>query len=236
MLACQEGHRDVAELLLDRGADVGQAKQDGTTALILACEKGHRDVAELLLDRGADVGQADENGMTALMWACQKGHLDVATLLFEKSADANQAMDNTVTPLMCASHFGHLPCVEALLSHGAVALTVMTGDNVVLGAGPGATALSLATTAGHEDIVAILVDIVALYAWMTPMGLDAYVPAMVGAGIASVAAAKGVPAEMISGWAGQVGLSTKQEQALLAAAASPGAGTREAAEADEAGS
>ena len=100
-------------------------------------------------------------------------------------------------------------------------------------------AAAAASVPAAEEVVQVDMtdpDIVELYAWMTPMGLDAYVPAMVGAGITSVAAAKGVPAEMISGWAGQVGLSTKQEQALLAAAASPGAGTSGAAGAGGAGS
>ena len=54
MLACQEGHRDVAELLLDRGADVEQAWQDGRTALLLVRHSGHDDVVELLLSRGAE--------------------------------------------------------------------------------------------------------------------------------------------------------------------------------------
>ena len=57
----------MAELLLDRGADAGQALQNGMTALMSACYNGHRDVAELLLDRGADVGQAMQDGMTALI-------------------------------------------------------------------------------------------------------------------------------------------------------------------------
>ena len=52
MLACQDGHRDVAELLLDRGADVGQANNDGTTALMLARLAERGDVVELLLSRG----------------------------------------------------------------------------------------------------------------------------------------------------------------------------------------
>ena len=54
MLACQNGHCGVAELLLDRGADVGQAKQGGDTALTMAYHSGHRNVAELLLSRGAE--------------------------------------------------------------------------------------------------------------------------------------------------------------------------------------
>jgi serine/threonine-protein phosphatase 6 regulatory ankyrin repeat subunit B len=47
------GHRDVAELLLDRGADVGQAMQNGRTALMIARQSGHDEVVELLLSRGA---------------------------------------------------------------------------------------------------------------------------------------------------------------------------------------
>jgi ankyrin repeat protein len=53
MKACQNGHRDVAELLLDRGADVRQAQQGGWTALMLARATAHADVIELLLSRGA---------------------------------------------------------------------------------------------------------------------------------------------------------------------------------------
>ena len=52
MLACQNGHRDVAELLLDQGANVGQANADGLTALMLARHAERGDVVELLLSRG----------------------------------------------------------------------------------------------------------------------------------------------------------------------------------------
>jgi ankyrin repeat protein len=117
--ACRKGYHDVAELLLDRGADVGQADEDGWTALMRACQNGHRDVAELLLDRGADVGQADEDGWTALMLACQKGHHAVAELLLDQGADVGQAKQNGWTALMWARNSGHDDVVELLLSRGA---------------------------------------------------------------------------------------------------------------------
>ena len=90
MCACQNGHRAVAELLLDRDADVGQARQDGTTALMYACQNGHRDVANLLLDRGADVGRIRPDGVTALMAARYAGHDDMAELLLSRGADGNE--------------------------------------------------------------------------------------------------------------------------------------------------
>ena len=89
--ACRDGHRDEAERLIDRDANVNQVDEHGTTALMIACQNGHNGVAELLLDRGADVGQARPDGKTALMWACQIGHRDVAKLLLDRGADVGQA-------------------------------------------------------------------------------------------------------------------------------------------------
>ena len=39
--------------MLDKGAEVDRATDDGTTPLIVACEHGHVDAARLLLERGA---------------------------------------------------------------------------------------------------------------------------------------------------------------------------------------
>jgi len=52
MMACYGGHRDVAELLLDRGSVVGQADKYGWTALMIARHAKRGDVVELLLSRG----------------------------------------------------------------------------------------------------------------------------------------------------------------------------------------
>ena len=44
----RQGHRDIAALLLARGALANQAKQNGVTPLFIACQEGHRAVVELL--------------------------------------------------------------------------------------------------------------------------------------------------------------------------------------------
>jgi len=53
--AAQLGHKDVAELLLAKGANVNDRANTGDTPLHAAALNSHMDVAELLLAKGADV-------------------------------------------------------------------------------------------------------------------------------------------------------------------------------------
>ena len=47
-MACYMGHVDTARLLLDKGAKVDRAKEDGETPLDIAKENGHTAVVALL--------------------------------------------------------------------------------------------------------------------------------------------------------------------------------------------
>ena len=81
MVASENGHRDVVELLVGAGADVNQVDEDGWTALMCASNNGHREVVEALVGAGADVNLAKKNGETALMLASQSGRRDVVKVL-----------------------------------------------------------------------------------------------------------------------------------------------------------
>ena len=50
-----QGNVDAARLLLDKGAKIEQATQEGTTPLHFACKYGNVDVTRLLLEKGADL-------------------------------------------------------------------------------------------------------------------------------------------------------------------------------------
>jgi len=58
MLAAQEGHTPIIDLLLDAGADINATSEHSYTALSLAALAGHTRVVENLLDKGALVPHA----------------------------------------------------------------------------------------------------------------------------------------------------------------------------------
>jgi len=53
MMAAQNGHTEVVEALLGKGANVNAKDNDGATALMAAVHKGHTDIVQLLKKAGA---------------------------------------------------------------------------------------------------------------------------------------------------------------------------------------
>jgi ankyrin repeat protein len=76
--------------LLQGGAKVDAALQNGFTALMIAAGKGHAEVAQVLLQGGAKVDAVDKDGGTALMYAAQNGHKEVVKILKQAGANKNK--------------------------------------------------------------------------------------------------------------------------------------------------
>ena len=53
VMAAQNGHAEVVDELLARGAEVNKAATDGVTPLFVACKKGHLTIMRVLLEHGA---------------------------------------------------------------------------------------------------------------------------------------------------------------------------------------
>jgi len=90
-MVCQFGHLDTVRLLLQHGAVVHIANNEGRTPLHEACSglerrSGHLEVVKLLLEHDADPTKADKYGDTPLSEARLDGHEDVVKLLVQHGA------------------------------------------------------------------------------------------------------------------------------------------------------
>lgn len=87
----------IAQLLIEKGADVNRRKQEGyfrdISPLMAASGSGAEEIVRLLLDKGAEINAASTEGMfigaTALHLAAERGHKDVVRLLLQRKAAVN---------------------------------------------------------------------------------------------------------------------------------------------------
>eukprot|EP01031_Cornospumella_fuschlensis_P028574 gene28574-34495_t len=87
MRASQEGHADIARVLLRHNVDVNRKNLEGMNALMLASQRGHGDLVELLIQHKASIDEQTGQGSTALMLACKRGHEKCAQVLVSYGAE-----------------------------------------------------------------------------------------------------------------------------------------------------
>ncbi|KAJ8262660.1 hypothetical protein COCON_G00151170 [Conger conger] len=79
--------KQVAELLLRKGANVNEKNKDLLTPLHVVAERAHNDLMEGLQKHGAKMNALDTLGQTALHRAALAGHLQTCRLLLSYGAD-----------------------------------------------------------------------------------------------------------------------------------------------------
>jgi ankyrin repeat protein len=144
-----DGHEVVAQLLLDRGAQVNAKNDSNLTALYRAVSWGHIGIVKLLLDYKANVNANNGFGATALHQAASCGEIRVVQLLLDYKANVHAKNIEDATELHQAASRGHIRVVKLLLDYKA---NVNTED------WPGRTALLCAASTGHELVVQLLLD------------------------------------------------------------------------------
>ena len=103
-VAARFGKKEVAQLLLDRGADIEAVKSTYRwTALHEAAHYGEKEIVQLLLDRGADIEAMTTNGWTALHHAARYGGKEVVQLLLDRGADMKAMTKEGFTVLHLAA-------------------------------------------------------------------------------------------------------------------------------------
>jgi hypothetical protein len=98
-------------MLMDAGADVSVANEQGNTALLLACKAGNLELATKLMEAGADVSVANKQGDNALLAA-------LAELLVSWGADIKAQRRDGAGLIALAIHSKRPDSISFALRHG----------------------------------------------------------------------------------------------------------------------
>ncbi|XP_071097328.1 uncharacterized protein [Haliotis cracherodii] len=175
--ACESGHIDVVEILLEHKADnfancdhpLLRASKDNKVDFVkvlmetnsapslittdhsylldVACRTKNVDIMKLLLDKGADPLDCDDEGDTCLRIAIEREHVELVKLLLDKSVDVQTT--GGYSPLSVACRRKNVEIVKLLLYNGA---DPSARDN------EGDTCLSIAIQNEHVEMVKLLLD------------------------------------------------------------------------------
>ncbi len=85
--AAERGRADIAQVLIDAGADPDKWTKNGDTPMLIAARRGHAGVVEVLIAAGAYVNDTDRTGRTPLMLAEERNHQQVTRLLRDAGAE-----------------------------------------------------------------------------------------------------------------------------------------------------
>ena len=149
-VAAYRGHQQVAQLLLDRGADANaqtHLEYGYSGPLHGAAGGGDVELARLLIKHGAVVDLGDRWGCAPLHGAAECGHVEMVEFLLDNGARVNGQGFHRQKPLHYAARAGHLDVVKTLVRHGAE-VNVQRKD--------GSTPLSRALEEGYMEVAEFL--------------------------------------------------------------------------------
>jgi ankyrin repeat protein len=120
MFCIARGRDELAQYLIEKGADVNYVDKKFDTPLSYAAFYGKPEIAKLLLDKGAKPSHINLNGFTPLIMAVQDTDgVDIVKMLLEKGASPDIKDPSLNTPLMWAAFNGYTEAAAALIEKGA---------------------------------------------------------------------------------------------------------------------
>uniref|UniRef100_A0A672T4B8 Histone-lysine N-methyltransferase EHMT2-like n=1 Tax=Sinocyclocheilus grahami TaxID=75366 RepID=A0A672T4B8_SINGR len=148
--AIVNNHVEVVKYLIQSGACVYHAEEDGSTGLHHAAKLGNLEVLMLLLSTGqVDLNTQDSGGWTPIIWAAEHRHIDVIRALLNRGADVTVRDKEMNVCLHWASFAGSAEIVELVLNAGCPLSSVnLHGD----------TPLHIAAREGYTDCVTLFLS------------------------------------------------------------------------------
>ncbi|XP_043094768.1 ankyrin-1a isoform X18 [Puntigrus tetrazona] len=148
-IAAHYENLNVAQLLLNRGADVNFTPKNGITPLHIASRRGNVIMVRLLLDRGAKIDAKTKDELTPLHCAARNGHVRIIEILLDQGAPIQAKTKNGLSPIHMAAQGDHLDCIRQLLQYNAE-IDDITLDHL--------TPLHVAAHCGHHRVAKVLLD------------------------------------------------------------------------------
>ena len=166
MMAIENNHIEIAQLLLNAKANLNHKRNDGNTPLHIACYKGYTQLAVLLMDFGTNPAITNEKGQTPLLSAIRGHMMKVVTMI------ARKLPKHEIPPaILLACRLGYSDIISFLLQYidppsSSIHLHCANGDlalaaehivqfsedvnsTLVLGITP----LMIASSCGHLEVV-----------------------------------------------------------------------------------
>jgi len=148
-LALQHDHWEVAEVLLENGANPNLGSRADGYPIMLAVMTGDPELVQLLVKKGVDVNRDFPGDGNPIIQACKNGDLGMVKTLVDLKADINRGVKGDGNPLIMASRAGQSHVVKYLVGRGANVDYEIRGDE---------TPLIAASEQGHLSTVKFLVE------------------------------------------------------------------------------
>ena len=171
-IAAANGHYKTVLSLIEIKADVNVVRGDGSTALRSAAESGCVSILAELLAAGAKLNIVNKDGKTILLVAAAEGHAEAVRYLLcaerERIGKAGWAVPSFrirprygLSPVHAAALGNHATVLQILLEDGFAVdapVEVKVVHNLVIEVQMGWTALHIASTLGHREVITALLE------------------------------------------------------------------------------
>ncbi|XP_046545519.1 putative ankyrin repeat protein RF_0381 [Haliotis rubra] len=159
MIAVNEGHREILELLVKKGSDLSQLDDDQNNILHLASKEGHLEIVKYIHSLNIiDIESRGVHGKTPIMLAALFGQTGVFVFLVEMGAHLSLLDDSAENILHLSCRGGDEKIVKYIIK-----LNVVDINSKQLG---GKTAVSLAAASGNraafDNLVEMRADLLAV--------------------------------------------------------------------------
>ena len=112
-------HKQIVEMLVNKGGDVNALPASGATPLFFAVIRDQKDDVQFLLDHGANVNLPDAYGDTCLDMALRLKYGGIIQILLDKGADINALDQSQHRPLSYAMGMDDSKWADVLRKKGA---------------------------------------------------------------------------------------------------------------------